>query len=88
MEHVKLKHKTALKELAKKAGPYPQAAGKIQNTSDRLRMPNDVRSFVRLFPQDITFLDEEDFLTRSEELSMLIEEERKMPEENLRSPQD
>jgi hypothetical protein len=39
-----------------------------------------------LFPADEEFDSEDDFLTRCEEVEMLIREERKMPAETLRSP--
>jgi hypothetical protein len=44
--------------------------------------------FLDLFPADEVFESKVDFMTRCEELEMFINQEREMPKEVLRSPQD
>jgi hypothetical protein len=51
-----------------------------------LSMP--LKNFLKLFPANETFDSRSDFTTRCQELELLITEERDMPEETLRSPQD
>jgi hypothetical protein len=50
--------------------------------------PRPVQDFLALFPADETFTSATDLLARTQELEVLLSDERDMPEERLRSPQD
>lgn len=47
----------------------------------------EVTDFLSLFQPAATFASRVDFLTRSEELELLLSQERTMPPERLHSPQ-
>lgn len=74
--------------LARLAEPYPAMRQAILETAELWNFSDNTLEFLRLFPPDEEFPSREDFLLRCEELEMLIREERSMPAEMLRSPQD
>lgn len=74
--------------LAKLARPFPTTAGEILTIAKKWNFSRSTLDFLKSFPKDEEFRDIEDFVTRSEELELMIREERKMPREILRSPQD
>lgn len=83
-----LPHIDNVRWLAKLAGPYPATRQNILETAEVWNFSDNTMDFLRLFPEDETFASRDDFLLRYEELEMLIREERTMPAEVLRSPQD
>ena len=74
--------------LAKITGPYPVKARSLLETARLRDFHKSTLDFLRLFPSDEAFESRADFLTRCDELELMIREERKMPSEALRSPQD
>jgi len=83
-----LPHIDNIRWLAKLAGPYPTTRQAILEIAEVWNFSDSTLEFLRLFPPDEEFVSYDDFLLRCEELEMLIREERKMPAELLRSPQD
>lgn len=73
--------------LARLARPFPTNAGHILKLARGWNFNKSTIDFVKLFPEDEEFKTMRDFVNRSEELELLIREERKMPAEKLRSPQ-
>lgn len=74
--------------LAKLARPFPTTAGEILTIAKKWNFSQSTIDFLKSFPKDEEFKNIEDFTTRSEELELMIREEREMPKEVLRSPQD
>ncbi len=74
--------------LRKLARPFPATAGKILGIAKAWNFSAGTTDFLKLFPEDEVFDSGDDFLTRCDELELLIREERRMPVESLRSPQD
>lgn len=74
--------------LAKLAGPYPATRQEITEAAQDWNFSENTIEFLRLFTPDEVFKSQGDFLARCEELELLLREERKMPAELLRSPQD
>ncbi len=72
--------------LAERAQPFPASAHILVKVAHRLGLDATVIDFLKLFPQHERFATPEDFITRSEELKFLIQEEREAPDEVLRSP--
>lgn len=72
--------------LKRLAGPFPTTAGEILEVAKVWNFSKGTIDFLKLFPLDEEFESEDDFLTRCEELELLIGEERRMPAETLRSP--
>lgn len=83
-----LPHIDNVRWLAKLAGPYPATRQEIMDAAQDWNFSDNTIEFLRLFPADEQFKSQDEFLTRCEELELLIREERKMPAEVLRSPQD
>lgn len=74
--------------LSKLARPFPASATKLVQTASKWNLSRNTIDFVSLFPSDVTFASGDDFLTRCEELRLMIREERAMPVEKLHNPQD
>lgn len=74
--------------LAKLARPFPTTADEILTIAKKWHFSRSTIDFLKSFPKDEEFKNIEDFVTRSEELELMICEERKMPREILRSPQE
>lgn len=74
--------------LAKLARPFPATARQIKNIAKLWGFSSSTTDFLELFPEDEEFDSRDDFLNRCDDLEVLIHEERQMPEEFLRSPQD
>lgn len=83
-----LPHIDNVRWLAKLAGPYPATRQEIMEAAQDWNFSDNTVEFLKLFPADEQFKSQYDFLTRCEELELLIREEREMPAETLRSPQD
>jgi len=83
-----LPHIDNVRWLAKLAGPYPTTRQAILETAELWKFSDNTLEFLMLFPPDEEFTDHQDFLSRCEELEMLIREERAQPVEVLNSPQD
>lgn len=73
--------------LRRLVGPFPTTAGEILEIARVWNFSQGTIDFLKLFPGDEEFTSEDDFLTRCEELEMLMREEQKMPAEILHSPQ-
>lgn len=67
---------------------FPASRSEIVRAADYLGFSDMVKGFLDLFPANEVFENRQDFTTRCEELEILIAEERTLPEEFLRSPQD
>ena len=74
--------------LSNLARPFPKTAGEILDIALSWKFSKSITDFLKLFPRDEVFENGEDFVTRLEELEMMIREERQMPFEHLRSAQD
>jgi hypothetical protein len=74
--------------LAKHIDPFPITAGEILDIAQTWKFNKSILEFLKLFPADEEFESRADFLTRVEELEIMIREEREMPVEILRSPLD
>ncbi len=67
---------------------FPANCAEIMQTAHEWGFPKTVIDFVNQFPEDEIFRSRAEFETRCEELEMLINEERTMPKELLKSSQD
>jgi hypothetical protein len=74
--------------LARLSMPFPTTAGFIMQTAEDWRFDQSTLDFLARFPQDLIFKSREDFLTRCEELELLLQEEMESPAEPMLSPQD
>ena len=79
-----LPHLRDLLELSHRVS-FPADRRLIESRAEGL---DDVADFLEQFPPGEVFSSRVDFMTRCEELEMLINQERSTPEETLRSPQD
>lgn len=73
--------------LAKLARPYPTTAERIVQIAKYWNFSRSTLDFLKFFPSDEQFKNMEDFISRSEELELLTQEEQRMPHEILKSPQ-
>lgn len=78
----------SLELLANKLGRFPMTRREVSKTAKNRGFRRSVLDFIKLFPEDETFETRLDFITRCEELELFIREERNLPDERLRSPQD
>lgn len=69
--------------LARMVGPFPMPAGVIRRAAESLKLNKSVSNFLKLFPEDEEFESRADFLTRCEDLELIIREERNMQSEPL-----
>ncbi len=67
---------------------FPATRAAAVQVANGLGSPQTVIDFLKLFPSEETFASRDEFMTRCEELELLIGQERAMPTEVLRSPQD
>lgn len=67
---------------------FPATRKEIEDNAVSRGFTNTMTDFLDLFPADEVFENKVDFVTRCEVVEMLINEEREMPKEALRSPQD
>jgi hypothetical protein len=74
-----------LKQLAR---PFPTTTDRIIYLATAWNFDSSTLDFLKLFPKDEVFENEDDFMVRCEELKLMIREEQNMPAESLRSPQD
>jgi hypothetical protein len=74
-----------LKTLAR---PFPVTAGEILETAKLWKFGDSTTDFLELFPADVEFENEEDFITSTENLEIMIREKRDMPVERLYSPEE
>lgn len=77
-----------LLHLSKVAKPFPASRKTISNIALRWGMSDAVIDFLKLFPPDLVFNSRAEFITRCEELELFIDQERKMPGDRLKSPQN
>lgn len=78
----------SIERLARVAGPFPVRAGRVLQRAKSFNFGKSTLDFLRQFPSDEVFESRNDLLTRCEELGILLREERQMPQETLRSPQE
>ena len=74
-------------KLSKLIRPYPVSSWTLVNTARKQSMLAPTIDFLKQFPEDELFDDEEDFLARCEMLELLDEAAREMPFESVHSPQ-
>ncbi len=74
--------------LSKLATSYPVTRRQIVRVARMWNFKNDLIAFLRLFPPDEMFESRADFVTRCEDLTILIRQEWESPKEVLRSQQD
>lgn len=74
--------------LSKLARPFPTTAGDVLDKARKWSFSKSTLDFLKLFPRDEVFENGDDFFTRCEEIEMMLREERAMPVEFLRSPQE
>ena len=67
---------------------FPATRAEIERLAKSVGSPETVIDLLKLFSADETFNSRTDFMTRCEELELFIGQERAMPKEILRSPQD
>jgi len=68
--------------------PFPTTAGEISLVASDWHFDRGTLQFLALFPEDTVFENREDFLARSEELELLLQEEATAPAETALSSQD
>lgn len=78
----------ALDKLADQVKNYPESAFGITNLARDMNCEKEIIAFLRLFDPHHMFSSQDEFITCCEELQLLLQEERTMPKERLRSPQD
>jgi hypothetical protein len=74
--------------LIRVSAPFPTTAGSVLDRARLWNFSRSTRDFLGRFPADEVFQSRVDLLTRCEELELFLHEERDMPQEHLRSPQD
>ena len=67
---------------------FPADAARLREVARKLDFPLAVIDFLEQLPPDEVFKNKTEFTTFYEELEMLIEQQKLMPKEELRSPQD
>ncbi len=67
---------------------FPATTKQLLDNAEKWGFLQSVKDFLMQFPEDETFSSRVDFETRCEELEMFIRQEKTMPKEILRSPQD
>lgn len=67
---------------------FPASRQEVEDIARSWGFTRVMTDFLDLFPADEIFESKVDFMTRCEELEMFINQEREMPKEILRSPQD
>jgi hypothetical protein len=78
---------TELTQVAQRTA-FPATRQEIVPKDDGRELSSSLRNFLKLFPANETFDSRSDFMTRCHDLELMITEERDMPQETLRSPQD
>lgn len=74
-----------LASVARTAGPFPASARRIVISAVAHGFHRDVVDFLRQFHPKEIFRNRSDFITRCDELELILGEERKTPREILRS---
>ena len=77
-----------LRRLAQLAGPFPITARMIIFYAQNHGLDDNLIDLLCLFHPAEVFQSRADFITRCNELELIIKEWREMPKEVLRSPQD
>jgi hypothetical protein len=77
-----------LSDLICQVDLYPVSRDELLRIARENGFPEEVVAFLSLFGKEITFVDPDDFLAQAEELELLVYDEREMPPETVRSPQD
>lgn len=77
---------TELHSLISKVSSYPIAANRLVNLAQRKGMSNAVVNFYKDFPQDEIFDDEDDLLSRTENLEIL--HHQTAPKEEMHAPEE
>ena len=67
---------------------FPATCAELTRLALRLDAPETTIDFLKLYPADELFKSRATFMTRSEELEMLINQEQNTPPEILRGQQD
>lgn len=83
-----LPHVRDFLRLSRYYRPFPASRDEVVEAAEMAHMDQEMISFLMLFPASAFFKSRVDFLTRCEELEMLINQEREAPKEILHSQQD
>lgn len=67
---------------------YPVSAAQLQGLAKRIKAPKPVADFYKSFHGDQVFSDEEDLVSRSEQVDIMRHEETGMPWEIERGPEE
>lgn len=76
-----------LQSLIDFVGVFPVSGGEISAIARDQGFNNDIHDFLCLFSKGSVFKDRDDFLSRSKNLTLLINEERDSPYEIPQTPQ-
>ena len=74
--------------LAKLSMPFPATARNVAEVAEAWRFSKSTLDFLDLFPDDEIFSSRDDFMTRCEELELLLREKAAQPPEPALSSQD
>jgi len=84
----KLPHSKDIFRLAKFITSYPVLSRNVVQVARKLGCKENVIEFLKLFPGDNEFQSRTDFITRCEDLKIVMKQKEELPEERLFSPQD
>lgn len=74
-----------LRQLVKLVSVFPASAQQFLDTAERAGSGQNVLSFLRLFHPDELFDDSQNFITRCEDMELLINQKLDSPKEILHS---
>lgn len=77
-----------LQDFIAKVESYPVSAGQLIDLARRLRAPQPVIDFYRSFGRNQLFDNQEDLLSRSEQVDIMRQEEQDMPKDDLNVPEE
>ena len=67
---------------------FPISAGQLADIAEKQGYDDRILAFLRRFYRDEEFVSKAEFMTRSEEVEMFLEQELTTPMERTRSPDD
>jgi hypothetical protein len=77
-----------LYDFIDKVDIYPISVTQVIDLARRVRAPKPVTDFYKSFGRGQVFSDQEDLLSRSEQVEIMRQEERDMPKDDLSVPQE
>lgn len=77
-----------LNNLIKRVPAYPISVSGLLDLARSSRQPKEVLDFYKTFRQDQVFDDPEDLQSRSEQVEMMRQEEKDMPQELEKAPEE